>query len=195
MGDNKVDVVIVGTGAAGLFCALNFPESVRITMISKDRFDRNDSNLAQGGICVLKDDSDYEIVFTTPIAIDIANSSTIIDGFRMAGISAKEATVASNRCMGGLPNPHLGFYNCWGQNGPELIKLLNKNKFEEYMIALIATAGNLNLSDTTVVDRFKLLVNNIGTSNKVIKFIKNKTTNELLSKAEFLKEIENNENN
>ena len=63
------------------------------------------------------------------------------------------------------------------------------------MIALIATAGNLNLSDTTVVDRFKNLVNNIGASNKVIKFIKNKTTNELLSKAEFLKEIEDSENN
>lgn len=63
MGDNKVDVVIVGTGAAGLFCALNFPENVRITMISKDRFDKNDSNLAQGGICVLKDDSDYDDYF------------------------------------------------------------------------------------------------------------------------------------
>ena len=63
MGDNKVDEVIVGTGAAGLFCALNFPENVRITMISKDRFDKNDSNLAQGGICVLKDDSDYDNYF------------------------------------------------------------------------------------------------------------------------------------
>lgn len=63
MGDNKVDVAIVGTGAAGLFCALNFPENVRITMISKDRFDKNDSNLAQGGICVLKDDSDYDNYF------------------------------------------------------------------------------------------------------------------------------------
>lgn len=63
MGDNKVDVVIVGTGAAGLFCALNFPENVKITMISKDRFDKNDSNLAQGGICVLKDDSDYDDYF------------------------------------------------------------------------------------------------------------------------------------
>ncbi len=63
MGDNKVDVVIVGTGAAGLFCALNFPENIRITMISKDRFDKNDSNLAQGGICVLKDDSDYDDYF------------------------------------------------------------------------------------------------------------------------------------
>lgn len=141
------------------------------------------------------DDSNYEIVFTTPIAIDIADNSTIIDGFRMIGTSAKESSIASNRCMGGLPNPHLAFFNCWGQNGPELVKLLNKNKFEEYMIALIATAGNLNLSDTTVISRFMNLLNNIGSANKTIKFIKNKKTNELLGKGEFLKEITNNENN
>ena len=143
----------------------------------------------------LKDGCNYEIIFTTPIAIDIANGSTQIDTFRIGGTTSRDSNEAARRCMSGLPNPHLGFYNCWGQNAPELIKLLNKNKFEEYMIALIATAGNLNLSDTTVVDRFKNLVNNIGASNKVIKFIKNKTTNELLSKAEFLKEIEDNENN
>lgn len=142
----------------------------------------------------LKDDSNYEIVFTTPIAIDIADNSTIIDTFRMIGTSAKESSIASTRCMNGLPNPHLAYFNCWGQNGPELIKLLSKNKFEEYMIALIATAGNLNLSDTTVISRFKDLLNNIGNANKTIKFIKNKKTNELLSKGEFLKEITNNEN-
>lgn len=143
----------------------------------------------------LKEGCNYEIVFTTPIAIDIANGSTQIDIFRISGITSRDSNEAARRCMNGLPNPHLGFFNCWGQNAPELIKLLNKNKFEEYMIALIATAGNLNLSDTTVVERFKHLVNNIGASNKVIKFIKNKTTNELLSKAEFLKEIADNENN
>lgn len=63
MGDNKVNVIIVGTGAAGLFCALNFTPDVNIVMISKDRFDKNDSNLAQGGICVLKDDNDYDDYF------------------------------------------------------------------------------------------------------------------------------------
>ena len=30
------DVVIVGTGAAGLFCALHFPENVKITMVTKE---------------------------------------------------------------------------------------------------------------------------------------------------------------
>ena len=63
MGDNKEDIIIVGTGAAGLFCALSFPKSINITIISKDKFDRNDSYLAQGGICVLKDKDDFDNYF------------------------------------------------------------------------------------------------------------------------------------
>lgn len=63
MGDTRDNVVIVGTGAAGLFCALNFPDDIKITIISKDRFDRNDSYLAQGGICVLRDEQDFDNYF------------------------------------------------------------------------------------------------------------------------------------
>ncbi len=63
MGDNKENVIIVGTGAAGLFCALNLPDHIKVTLISKDRFDKNDSYLAQGGICVLRDDTDYDNYF------------------------------------------------------------------------------------------------------------------------------------
>lgn len=59
----KTDIVIVGTGVAGLFCALNLPRNKKITMVTKAEADRSDSFLAQGGICVLKDDSDYESYF------------------------------------------------------------------------------------------------------------------------------------
>lgn len=59
----KTDVVIVGTGAAGLFCALHFPEDTQILMLSKDAVDRSDSFLAQGGICMLRDEEDYEGYF------------------------------------------------------------------------------------------------------------------------------------
>jgi L-aspartate oxidase len=38
--NEKVDVVIVGTGVSGLYCALNLPETLRITVISKDAFSR-----------------------------------------------------------------------------------------------------------------------------------------------------------
>lgn len=59
----KTDVVIIGTGAAGLYCALHLPENVQVLMLSKDAFDRSDSFLAQGGMCMLRGDEDYEGYF------------------------------------------------------------------------------------------------------------------------------------
>ena len=57
------DIVIVGTGAAGLFCALSLPQDKKILCISKDALDGSDSFLAQGGICMLRDDNDYDSYF------------------------------------------------------------------------------------------------------------------------------------
>lgn len=59
----EADVVIVGTGAAGLFCALNIPDHYKIIMITKKHPEDSDSFLAQGGISVLKDNDDYEAYF------------------------------------------------------------------------------------------------------------------------------------
>ena len=53
------DFLIVGTGAAGLFCALQIPSDKQVLMITKEDADESDSFLAQGGICVLKSDDDY----------------------------------------------------------------------------------------------------------------------------------------
>ncbi len=53
------EAVIVGTGAAGLFCALNLPEDMQILMITKCTAEESDSFLAQGGICVLRGEEDY----------------------------------------------------------------------------------------------------------------------------------------
>ncbi len=61
--DRKYDVVIVGTGVAGLFCALSLPKDKKILCISKDALDGCDSFLAQGGICMLRDEADYEAYF------------------------------------------------------------------------------------------------------------------------------------
>lgn len=56
----KTDILIVGCGVAGLYCALHLPKEKHIVMVSKDSFERSDSFLAQGGICVLKEESDYD---------------------------------------------------------------------------------------------------------------------------------------
>lgn len=56
----KADVVIVGSGASALNCALNLPRDLDILIVTKDACDKNDSFLAQGGICVLKNENDYD---------------------------------------------------------------------------------------------------------------------------------------
>lgn len=57
------DVVIVGTGVGGLFSALSLPRDKQILMITKVDLESSDSFLAQGGICVLRDDGDYDSYF------------------------------------------------------------------------------------------------------------------------------------
>lgn len=61
--DRKADVIIVGTGAAGLFAALSLPRDKEIIIITKKDAESSDSFLAQGGICVLRDEADYESYF------------------------------------------------------------------------------------------------------------------------------------
>ena len=58
-----VDTVIAGCGVGGLFTALHLPESQKILMISKENLENCDSMLAQGGICVMRSDDDYDEFF------------------------------------------------------------------------------------------------------------------------------------
>ena len=59
----NADTVIVGTGVAGLFSALNLSKKKKIIMITKADMESNDSFLAQGGICVLRNEKDYDSFF------------------------------------------------------------------------------------------------------------------------------------
>lgn len=56
----KTDILIAGSGCAGLYCALHLPQDKEILIITKDIIEHSDSFLAQGGMCMLKDESDYE---------------------------------------------------------------------------------------------------------------------------------------
>lgn len=60
MTSKKTDVIVVGTGAAGLYHALHLPETVNVIMITKEEADCSDSYLAQGGICMLRDEEDFD---------------------------------------------------------------------------------------------------------------------------------------
>ncbi|MDY2628919.1 MAG: L-aspartate oxidase [Lachnospiraceae bacterium] len=57
------DTVIAGTGVSGLYAALNLPRTQKIIMITKKDLESSDSFLAQGGICVQRDEDDYDSFF------------------------------------------------------------------------------------------------------------------------------------
>ncbi len=87
----KTDVVIVGSGVAGLYAAMNLPKSLNITLISKGDVTECDSYLAQGGICMLRDENDYDSYFedtmraghyeNDPVSVDqmIRQSQSVIE--------------------------------------------------------------------------------------------------------------------
>lgn len=59
----NTNVVIVGSGVGGLFSVLNLPTDKDVVLITKSDLESSDSFLAQGGICVLRDEEDYDSYF------------------------------------------------------------------------------------------------------------------------------------
>ena len=59
----KFDVIIVGSGVSGLYCALNLNRTLKILMISKKEITLCNSALAQGGVAAVMNpnDDDYSL--------------------------------------------------------------------------------------------------------------------------------------
>ncbi len=94
----KTDILIAGSGCAGLYCALHLPQDKTVTVITKSDAESSDSFLAQGGICVLKNDADYEAFFEdtlkaghgendkTSVSIMIRESRDVIEDLISYGV-------------------------------------------------------------------------------------------------------------
>ena len=93
----KADILIVGTGVSGLFCALNLPEDKNILMITKDICENSDSFLAQGGICVLKDEKDMQIELLqnqiNELRKEMKNNEQFITNVNKSEVSTDTSTV------------------------------------------------------------------------------------------------------
>ena len=76
----QYSVVIVGSGLAGLYGALNFPEDIDVLMLSKKERHQSNSSLAQGGVaCVLDLEND---------SYDLHIEDTLIAGSRVNDVDA-----------------------------------------------------------------------------------------------------------
>lgn len=92
------DILIVGSGCAGLYAALHLPQDKKVTVITKSDAESSDSFLAQGGMCMLRDEDDYESYFEdtlkaghyendkTSVEIMIKSSPDVVDDLVSYGV-------------------------------------------------------------------------------------------------------------
>ena len=59
--ENIVDVLIVGSGVSGLYCALNLDEKLNVLVVSKSNLKNTNTYLAQGGISTTRNNNDIEL--------------------------------------------------------------------------------------------------------------------------------------
>ncbi len=157
----KTDILIVGCGVAGLYCALNLPEYKSITVVTKDDAPNSDSFLAQGGICVLHDENDYDSFFEDTLRaghyendrgsvdIMIRSSRDVIDDLVSFGVEfEKQGDEFSYTREGAHSRPRILFHE--DETGKEITKHLleaakkrkNITLIEKYTMVDLICDGN-----------------------------------------------------
>lgn len=91
----NTQVLIVGSGVAGLYCALNLDGKIQVTLISKGEVSNCNSHLAQGGISVCRDEDDLEaFIEDTYVAGGRKND------LKSVGIMARESRLNIEKLIG-----------------------------------------------------------------------------------------------
>ena len=154
---NKYDAVIVGAGVAGLNVALNIPEEKSVLIICKRSPRQSDSYLAQGGICRLRDESDYDGYFedtmraghyeNDPAAVEsmIRGSQGIIDDLLSLGVRFErevDGSLAYTR-EGGHSVPRICYHeDCTGK---EITEHLMKEAKKRTNIQIVPNVTMLDI--------------------------------------------------
>ena len=117
----KTEILIVGSGCAGLYCALNLPAEKDILVISKADLESSDSYLAQGGMCMLKDEDDFDSFFEDTmhaghyendpesVRIMIESSTEVVEDLLEIGSYCRETSSNLSRHY----PPSVICMNCW----------------------------------------------------------------------------------
>ena len=80
--DNRFDVVIVGTGVAGLYAALQFSSEYKVLLLAKRELTLSNSSLAQGGVAAVldKNNDNYKLhIADTLIAGKYKNNLSAVE--------------------------------------------------------------------------------------------------------------------
>ena len=82
----------------------------------------------------------------------------------------------------GIPNPHHHYYNCWGDNKPNIIRALTEHDYVLAITQVFAAMGGLNLTDTPVMEKF---IRSELREYKVTPCIKDVATGEVITIQEY----------
>lgn len=142
------DILIVGCGVAGLYCALNLPKDKKITVVTKNEAPKSDSFLAQGGICVLRDESDYKSFFEdtmkaghyennpNSVEIMIRSSKEVIGDLVKFGVRfKKDGKDFTYTCEGAHSKPRILFHE--DETGKEITSHLLETAKKQKNIHII----------------------------------------------------------
>ena len=152
----RFDAIIVGSGAAGLYCALSLPKSLKIALITKKGAKDCDSYLAQGGMCTLTSQSDFEPWFEDTmkagrgendpksVEIMIRGSREVRENLVSLGVRFERDSEGNYRYTreGGHSAPRILFHK--DITGEEIV---------EKLLAAVRTLDNVKIfENTTMID-------------------------------------------
>ena len=150
------DVIIVGTGAAGLYCALNLPERTNILMITKQEADQSDSFLAQGGICMLRGEDDYNDYFEdTMRAGHYENDKKAVDLMIRSSNSIIRDLLQRNVTFARTPDGELDFTREGAHSQPRILfyKDITGKQITQTLLEQARTRDNIEICEyMTMVD-------------------------------------------
>jgi len=97
--------------------------------------------------------SSAKIIINTGVAISFNNNRSSVD------IGAITSDSSATNCY--LPNPHIGWYNCFGNSKEVILNLFYKKNYEGFINQLLYVVSNLNLDDNAVAPCFAQKLKNI----------------------------------
>lgn len=124
----------------------------------------------------------YNYLIESGVALNIeTNTVAYRDPASLKSISSTELL--------GLPNPHHAYYNCWGDNQPNIIRALENKDYITAITTAFAAMSGLNIADTAVIEKFvrEEIPNYRGTQ-----CLQDRVTGEVITIQEYQRRYEDN---
>lgn len=94
---------------------------------------------------------------------------------------------AVTETLTGIPNPHHKYYNCWGDNKPNIVNALIQKDCITAISQIFAAMSGLNISDTAVMEKF---IREELVTYQNVPCLENKETGEIITISDYERRFE-----